>query len=192
MNASRCMISEKTVFFFDLDGTLVDTNEANFLAYKAAIAAVKSIEIPQKWFAPEERVHRENLKTWLPDLSDKDIESIVAYKEQCYNTFLCTTKLIKSTVEILMRYSNTHQMVLVSKGRKDRITEILKFHNLEDKFTHLFFRNDFAFGQTSNKFQHAIDCLGISPNNIIAFENESMEILDAQTANIRIINPNTL
>ena len=40
-----------------------------------------------------------------------------------------------------------------------------------------------------NKFQKAILKLGITPNHIIAFENEESEIADAREAGITIINP---
>ena len=40
-----------------------------------------------------------------------------------------------------------------------------------------------------NKFQNAIEKLDITPNIVIAFENEESEILFALKAGIEIINP---
>ncbi|MFO1353332.1 MAG: hypothetical protein U1E88_01460 [Acinetobacter sp.] len=40
-----------------------------------------------------------------------------------------------------------------------------------------------------NKFQNAIEKLGICPNRVIAFENEESEVLLALKAGIEIINP---
>jgi len=38
-------VSEKTIFLIDLDGTLVDTDYANYLAYHYAIKKIFEIEL---------------------------------------------------------------------------------------------------------------------------------------------------
>ena len=36
-------LRKQTIFFFDLDGTLINTDFANFISYKAALLAVMGI-----------------------------------------------------------------------------------------------------------------------------------------------------
>lgn len=185
-------ISNNTIFFFDMDGTLVNTNLANFLSYKKAISLVLNIELSPTLHNQHERFNRCRLKELFPTLSDANYKKIILLKEVFYKEFLPETTIIKENVEILLKYSGINKMVLVSNCRKERALETLSFHGLADKFSDLFYREINPNKQRINKYQNAIDLLGISPNDIIVFENEEVEIADAIEANIKTINPKIL
>ena len=99
------------------------------------------------------------------------------------------TTIIKENVKILLKYSTTHRTVLVSNCRQDRVLETLSYHGLTDKFTNLFYRDTTIVTQKISKYQNAINLLGISPDNVVAFENEQTEIAGAGEAGIKVINP---
>ena len=171
-----------------MDGTLVDTNYANFLAYKKAIQFV-SASNNNLTYNPDRRFNRSNLKTAVPNLTIDEYEKIIRVKEEYYNDFLQDTKLNKENADILFKYSKTNRTVLVSNCRKDRAMTTLKHCGLADKFSYIFCREFGDNDQKINKFQKAIINLGVPPNFVIAFENEESEIADAQKAGISIINP---
>ena len=83
-------------------------------------------------------------------------------------------------------------MVLVSNSRRRRVMETLSYYGLVNKFTDIFYRETIQGMQMINKYQNAINILGVSPDDIIAFENEDSEIAAAIEAEIKIINPKTL
>ncbi len=60
----------------------------------------------------------------------------------------------------------------------------LNHHNLIDKLSHMFFSND---GKV-NKFKNAITSLSLSPQKIMAYENEKAEVVKAIKAGIFIEN----
>jgi beta-phosphoglucomutase-like phosphatase (HAD superfamily) len=39
------MLTNKNILIFDLDGTIVNTDKANFLAYKEAVREIKNIDL---------------------------------------------------------------------------------------------------------------------------------------------------
>lgn len=186
--SKEILITADTVLFFDMDGTLVDTNLANFLSYKKAIQFVTNLD-HDLTHNSENRFNRSTLKNTIPNLSETEYERIIRKKEECYEDFLHKMKLNSKIVDIFSKYSKTNKTVLVTNCRKERALATLNYFGLTDKFSHIFYRQLTSNNKKINKFQNAISELGIQPNMIIAFENEESEIADAQQAGISIINP---
>jgi beta-phosphoglucomutase len=181
-------ITNEKILFFDMDGTLIDTNLTNFLAYKKAIDSITKSDYGLT-YDPHKRLNRSNLKSAISDISESAYENIIKEKEKCYNDFLHKAKLNIETVNILHKYSKTNKTVLVTNCRKERAIMTLNYFELADKFTHVFFRQFSDNNEKVNKFTNAISSLGVPPWLIVAFENEEIEIADAKIAGIEIINP---
>jgi beta-phosphoglucomutase len=181
-------INADTILFFDMDGTLVDTNLANFLSYKKAINYVTKMD-NDLTFNSNKRFNRSILKNSVPNLSEAEYERIVQKKEEYYNDFIHETILNMEVADILSKYSKTNKTVLVTNCRQERALTTLNHFGLADKFNDIFYRQFADNEKKINKFQNAIAKLGVPPNLIIAFENEEAEIADAKKAGIEIINP---
>jgi len=181
------IITSDSILFFDMDGTLIDTDYANFLSYKKAIEQVVQNDFGLS-YNPKQRFNRSLLKTTIPNLTETELKMIVGEKEKCYKYYLSETQLNHETVAILTTYFTQNKIVLVTNCRKERALATLQHHELSDKFSNFFFKQ-FDKKRKINKFQNAIMKLGISPNVVIAFENEESEIVNAITAGIQYINP---
>ena len=182
-------ITANSILFFDMDGTLVDTDYSNFLSYKKAIELVKRTNFHIN-YNPTQRLNRSLLKSIIPNLTEKELAMIISEKEKCYNDFLSETQINNEIAEILDRYCKTNNTVLVTNCREDRALATLNYHGLIDKFNNLFFRQFGKDNRKINKFQDAISKMGIPPNFVITFENEETEIADAVAAGISIENIN--
>ncbi len=176
-------IKTDSVLFFDMDGTLVDTNLANFLSYKKAISSVTKSD-HNLIYNPDKRFNRSNLKNAVPNLSGHEYDKIIKEKESYYDDFLPETKLNEMVAEILFKYSKSHKSVLVTNCRQERAMKTLNHFGLADKFSNIFYRQFADNEEKINKFQNAISKLGVLPNFVIVFENENSEINDAKIAGI--------
>lgn len=176
-------IKTDTVLFFDMDGTLIDTNFANFLSYEKAIHSITKSTYYLK-YNPDKRFNRNSLKTAIPNLSEAEYDNIIQAKEEYYKDFLPETILNKAVVEILFKYSKSNKTILVTNCRQDRATVTIDYHGLADQFSNFFFRAFHENGEPINKFGNAISKLGVPPESVIAFENEEKEIEDAFQAGI--------
>jgi beta-phosphoglucomutase-like phosphatase (HAD superfamily) len=182
------IITTDTILFFDMDGTLINTDFANFLSYKKAIYSVTQNGF-ELLYNPKLRFNRQILKIKFPHLSQIDYERIIQEKEDYYKDYLHETKLNTKIADILLKYSKTNKTVLVTNCRKERALMTLNHFGLADKFSNIYFRMLTDNGVKINKFKNAISKLGVPPNLVIAFENEEIEIVDAKQAGINIINP---
>ena len=170
-----------------MDGTLVDTDFANFLSYKKAIKLVIGLD-KEIHYNPNERFNRTTLKTVLPNLTETEYEKIIRQKDENYKEHLSETILNKPVADILLKYSKTNKTVLVTNCREDRALMTLNYYNLTDKFSNLIFRQMSDNESRMNKYKNAISSLNLSVQTVIVFENEKQEIEDAKLAGISINN----
>lgn len=184
-------ITPDKILFFDLDGTLIDTDYANWLAYKKAYDEIKNKkdvttdDILLK-FNVNERIDKLRVTNMLIHFGKKYCDDILLKKKELYNEKLKFTKLIEENVNILERFADTNKIILVSNCSKERGLETLKYHELDTYFHKMFFAEDKTLSE--NKYENAIQLLGISPHEIIAFEDDKNQIQDAKEVGIKDIN----
>lgn len=174
MQALEQKIDNTHILMFDLDGTLVNTNYANFLSYKKAVQQVTKLNLNWTYY-PKERFTRKTLKEVLPKLSQLKYEKIIGLKDKIYFEYLDKTELNTLIVKILKKYAKTNKIVLVTNSCKERAMMVLKYHKLMDIFDNKFYKDD-KDNEEISKFKYVLNCLEILPTSVVIFENEKSEI----------------
>ena len=121
------------VIVFDLDGTLVDSDLANFLSYKDAAMRVLSRKLNMDT-AQSVRITREILEKIIPNITDKQIINIALEKERIYPEYLSKTSTNPQLIEIIER-SMGKDVVLATDSRRCRADMLLNHHGITEKFS---------------------------------------------------------
>ena len=176
-------ISPGMIILCDMDGTLIDTDYANYMAYMCAVREVTKIENIVE-FSPRERLNRESLRKRLPHLTDDQLESIVALKSRYFSKHLPETRVNNQIADLLRRCGNTNRAVLVTNCREYRAVETLKYHGLFELFSRLIFREQIVESGVLNKYASALLLLEVKPDDVIVFERDPVDVEMAMLAGI--------
>lgn len=160
-------ISKSTVFVFDMDGTLIDTDESNFNSYKDAVWDVLSRNLE---YVSDVRFNRKTLREAIPDINERDIDLIVDRKEQIFSKHISETRLNNTLVEIADAVHYNFKTVLLTDSRKRRAESLLKCYDLDSLFSEKYYKEDFG-GADKYTFFFSQNRLGDCP--MVFFENEA-------------------
>ncbi len=167
------MLKNIEVILTDLDGTLIDTDQANNLAYRKAIDYYNpDFQIPLM-----KRITKDILDNYCTDevLANK-IEKL---KIQYNSKYLDYTYLNKELFNVLNSNKEYIRTSLVTKASPERATLLLKHHNCAKLFDGVFFCKHIG-----NKYRHALKEVSICSKKVLVFEDDQDEIRHANEAGI--------
>ncbi len=177
-------------FFFDLDGTLVNTYEADYLAYRDAIMEITGIPVTQPDF---DRTHgkemRHKLADLTPSISEDEILQIGVQKKVHYAKYLHLTKPNKPLIDFLRTLSQDDQkIVLVTTAKRHNAMLVLEAHDISQYFSEMVFGDEVTASKPHPEpYLIALEKTGLNPGDVIAFEDSDAGVASATAANIPVI-----
>jgi beta-phosphoglucomutase len=178
-------------FFFDLDGTLVDTHEANFRAYRQAVIDVIGTELGSELKA---RIKAgESSANFLPalilGLSETNMRKINEIKERHYPDQLHVSRLNEYLSVFLGQMSQHHTIALVTTAKSANARAVLRAHDLEEYFDFMVFGEDVAAMKPSpDAYLLALEKSGLAADEVLAFEDSQKGLDAARAAGIKTIH----
>lgn len=177
-------------FFFDLDGTLVNTYKADYLAYRDAIQEVLGITVGQADF---DSTHGQELHQKLdllaPGTSGEDIKKIAAAKRRHYPKYLDTTIPNEELISFLANFSEHHAMAIVTTAKRENALNVLKKHKLEKYFSHAVFGDEVTHPKPHpESYLLALERSGLKPEEVLAFEDTASGIAAAEAAGVAVVH----
>ena len=162
------LISSSNILLFDLDGTLLETDLANFYSYKKACYEVLGITLSLPYTRFDYRFLKDFLKQF--NIDDALMLHIKALKDLYYKDFIFLTKINEYIKNVLVGAFKTNKTILVTNANKNRVSMLLDHHSLSCYFSHIF------INKKQNKFSNLLNFYNLNPKKIILFENEKTEI----------------
>lgn len=169
-------LTDEYTLLIDLDGTLIDTDDANFVSYQESVHKIKNININN---INNERFTRNKLKETIPTLSLLEFNKIIELKDNLFSKNLHLTNLNISLLNLIKKYKKRNKIVLATNSHKERAISLLKYYNIFNLFDYIFFKEDFEKINECNKIKYVLKYLRISPETLIIFENDRCVINDA-------------
>ncbi len=176
--------------FFDLDGTLVNTYQADFQAYRDAILEVASISISEAEFAKTHgQEMNEKLGSLAPNLPVGDVSKVAAAKKRHYNKYVNSTVANKSLIQFIDSFAGHCLIGLVTTAKHDNAIKVLREHNLERYFSFMVFGDDVEYPKPHPEpYLRALRLSGLNPSDVIVFEDTETGIKSAESAGLAVIH----
>ena len=174
-------------FFFDLDGTLMDTER---LYVKAVSQALVDRGCPLSESEAIDLVYGRAWSSVYEDSSARFPEaypSIEAMEEVVYRHFLQMRDqidiCITDSIDLLCRLSETYPVAIVSGSPRRDIEEGIAIMGIADRLAFFLGVEDYAAGKPDPAcFRTAAEQLGVPPAQCLVFEDSSVGIAAAKQA----------
>lgn len=181
--------SSVQALLFDLDGTLVDTREANYLAYRNAFAE-SGHELSAEQFATTwGRDSRDFIPDLLAGIDDAGVDRIRAAKSRLYADELHRTAANDALIAFLRLVAPTHRTALVSTAKSGNGRQILDTHGLTSLFDVVVWGDDVERSKPDPEgYLRALELLGSEASSSLAFEDSETGRQAALAAGLLVLD----
>ncbi len=164
-------------YLVDLDGTLVDTRRANFLAYQAALSEV-GVAVDQDHF--EDRAFGKNWRQFLPAfLSEAGVAAepatIAARKAELYQAAAKDVEVNLPLVRLLQSRGSKTRAALVTSASAANVQAILGANAALQGLFDLIVTGDDVKSHKPHPecYLRALDSFDVHPSDCLAFEDSA-------------------
>lgn len=166
---TKFLDTDDYILAFDLDGTLVNTDKANSMAYQQSVYDVTGITID----IDNCRITRDSLKTMI-NVRDNILQEIIVKKEKLFAKYLVYAQPLP-VLFMLQHLKYTHN-ILLTYARRERAKSVLEYYGVTSLFENFYCRDSYS---GKSKFDYLVNELHYSSDKIILFENDQEAIADA-------------
>jgi beta-phosphoglucomutase len=177
-------------FFFDLDGTLVDTYQADFLAYRDAVLDVIGKDLIEAEYAALHGMEMAaKFARLFPNLTEHEVARVRQAKRRYYGGYLHLTKGNESLLGMLAQLERDHMCALVTTAKSDNAAKVLDYYNIASHFKHIITGDDVSLHKPHPEaYLLALQRTGLHPADVLAFEDSASGIRSAESAGIRVVH----
>ena len=176
----------------DFDGTLVDTFEANLLAYQEAFAK-EGIRLTQERYRECFGCRFDGFMTAMGVVDDQVAGRIKQYKKESYTKYFHLLRINEPLVRLIESFKAMGgKTAIASTARKENLMNAVNYLGISKHFDLIYAGVDVKKGKPSPEiYLKAMDALGVSPEQTLIFEDSDVGIQAAKAAgaNYMIVSP---
>ena len=176
----------------DFDGTLVDTFEANLLAYQEAFAK-EGIGLTQERYRECFGCRFDGFMTAMGIVDDQVVGRIKQYKKEFYTKYFHLLRINEPLVRLIESFKAMGgKTAIASTARKENLMNAVNYLGIAKHFDLIYAGVDVKKGKPSPEiYLKAMDALGVSPEQTLIFEDSDVGIQAAKAAgaNYMIVSP---
>ena len=174
------MNSKNKLAIFDLDGTLFDTKNVNYNAYKNAVK-IAGIDVNIDYYNFCNLYNGKNYKDFLPkiipNISEEQMKIIHNLKKSIYIKYLDKAKKNNLLFLMIQEIKKTFYISIVTNASKKNVEDILEKFAVKDLFDLLITQEDVETPKPSAEgFLKAMNYFNISKKDTIIFEDSEIGI----------------
>lgn len=181
------LMDKKYLALFDLDGTLFDTSEVNYYAYKDALKPF-GVSLEKEYFLTE--CNGKHYKEFLPIImgTDEYIEEVHKLKKDKYVQNLRKAIENKHLFAMAKAMCSTYHLAIVTTASRKNTMDILKYFGYESLFEHMVTQENITRAKPDPEgFEIAMRYFNASPANTIIFEDSDVGIQAAKATGASVL-----
>ncbi len=167
----------KKLAIFDMDGTLFNTNDVNYYAYKEALSKY-GVSIDYDYYC--NYCNGRHYTVFIPPLVDNDkdkIQDIHKTKKDLYSKYLDKVKVNDRLIDIIKNIKDNYNIALVTTASKKNTYEILEYTNTKDLFDLILTSDEISNPKPDPEgFLLAINHFQANPADCMIFEDSDVGI----------------
>ncbi|MEK5469444.1 HAD family phosphatase [Paenibacillus sp. FSL P2-0089] len=174
---------------FDLDGTLFNTEEVNYLSYKGALEQ-KGYSLEYDFYTQEcnGKFYKDYLPLIIPDPSVELMEEIHDLKKKLYPVHLGAATVNEHLFNLIELIKINYYVAVVTTASSQNCTDILMYFGKETLFELILTHNDVEKVKPDPEgFLKAMEHFNITPNQTIIFEDSVAGIEAAKRSGAEVL-----
>lgn len=169
------------LMMIDLDGTLFDTKEINYYAYKEALEKY-GFKIDYDYYC--KHCNGRHYTDFLPVITTFDysiLKEIHEIKKDVYRKYIKRGKVNQALVDILNKRGNECKAALITTASKQNTYDILNEFNIRNIFDLIITHEDITkYKPDPEGFFRAMEYFQVCPEECVIFEDSSVGIEAAE------------
>ena len=178
------------LLIFDLDGTIIDSEEANYKAYKNALAEA-DVELSKDFFIKNcfnGQHYKDFLPLLMPNASDEEIEKVHDRKQEIYISNMKNISVNPIIKDIIIEFKNKKKLALATTAGAIAVENVLKAIQLENAFDLILTGNDVKKKKPNPEvFIKCLEHFNIEPYQTVIFEDSDIGLEAANKTGAWII-----
>lgn len=181
-------MAEIKAIISDFDGTLVDTFEANFLAYEQAFAEI-GYTLTRDTYRACFGLRYDKFIEKIGMEKNDDTRKVRDLKAQYYPRYFVHLKVNKTLVEFIRAFhADGGKTAIASTARRENLMAALKCISAEDLFDVILCGEIVEKGKPNPEiYLKALELLQVDANEALCFEDTEIGIEAAKAANLAVV-----